>query len=170
MSDATWFWLILGTVLILLEFFVPGLVVVFFGAGAFVVALLQWLGILDSWISSISAWFGSSFVIMMCLRGLLTKYLPGDISREFADEDEDAFGMIVDVLDTVTDHNNEGRIRFRGTTWSARCMEGEIKPGEKAKIIFRDNMVWIVEQYFQLPDDDEDALLEVGDTHRKRLT
>jgi len=170
MSDATWFWLILGFVLIFLEFFVPGLVVVFLGAGALFVAFLQFLGVFDSWISSIGVWFGSSFLIMLCLRGLLVKYLPGDVSKEFADEDEEAFGMVVDVLDTVTDHNNEGRIKFRGTTWSARCIENEIKPGEKAKIIFRDNMVWIVEQYFQLPNDDEDALLEVGKTDRKQVT
>lgn len=166
MSDTTLFWLILGIVLIVLEFFIPGLVVVFLGAGAIIVGLLQALGILDSWITSIAAWFGSSFLFMISLRGVLKKYLPGDVSKDCIDEDEEAYGMIVEVLDTVSDHTNDGRIKFRGTTWSARCIDGEIEPGRRAKIVLRDHMVWIVEQHF----DDEDALLEVGDTGRKQVT
>lgn len=156
--STVWFWIVLGFALIVLELFIPGLVVIFLGAGALIVAFLQWIGLLESWPASISAWIGSSVLFLVFLRGLCKKFLPGEVSKGNVDEDDEAFGAVVDVMDTVRSDNAEGRIKFRGTTWSAKCIEGKIKAGEKAKIVYRDNMTWIVEQYFALPADEEEEL------------
>jgi len=47
MQEALTIWFIAGLVLILLEFVVPGVILVFFGAGAWVVALGMWLGVIE---------------------------------------------------------------------------------------------------------------------------
>ncbi len=150
MFSTVWFWLIFGLCLIFIELMVPGLVVIFLGIGALFIALLLWLGVLKTWISSFTAWFISSLAFLILLRGVFKKYLPGEVTKNYIDEDDDAFGSVVDVIETVTSENNDGRIKFRGTSWTAKCIEGEIKTGEKAKIIYRDDMVWIVEPYDQL--------------------
>ena len=56
MSTSIIVWLIIGLVLIFLEFLLPGLVVIFLGLGAFAVALLQYSGFLETVTSSITAW------------------------------------------------------------------------------------------------------------------
>ncbi len=150
MSSAIWFWLIFGLCLIFIELLIPGLVVIFLGIGALFIALLQWLGFLETWIASFTAWFISSLAFLILLRGVFKKFLPGEVTKDYIDEDEDAFGSVVDVIETVTSENNDGRIKFRGTSWTAKCMDGEIRTGGKAKIIYRDDMVWIVEPYDQI--------------------
>ncbi|MEL6190340.1 MAG: NfeD family protein, partial [Myxococcota bacterium] len=61
------------------------------------------------------------------------------------------FGQRVLVVEAVSPHH-EGRIRFGGTTWVARTVDEELRPGMYARIVTRDNLVWIVER------DDELAL------------
>lgn len=150
MSDTILFWIIMGLCLIFLEFLVPGLVVIFLGLGALFVALLQWSGILESWTTSFATWFGSSFAFLILLRSIFRKFLPSEVTKDYSDEDDEAFGAIVDVLETVNSHNNEGRIKFSGTTWSAQCIEGEIKVGQKAKIVYRNDLAWVIEPYDHL--------------------
>lgn len=153
-----WFWLILGLILIVLEFLIPGLVVVFLGLGAFFVAFLHWTGILETWVSSAGLWILSSFVFLLLLRSIFKRYLPGESRTGLTDEDEEAFGAIVEVVEPVNAEDNTGRIKFRGTTWSATCIEGRIEAGQKAKIVFRNDMTWVIE-----PDDGYENLLEHND-------
>ncbi len=151
MSNTILFWIIMGLSLIFLEFLVPGLVVIFLGFGALFVALLQWSGILESWTTSLATWFASSFAFLIFLRSIFKKFLPGEVTKDYSDEDDEAFGAIVDVLETVNSDNNEGRIKFSGTTWSAQCIEGNIKAGQKAKIVYRNDLAWVIEPYEHVP-------------------
>ncbi len=41
-------WLIIGVILVIMEFAVPGVILVFFGVGAILTAILAWTGILNS--------------------------------------------------------------------------------------------------------------------------
>lgn len=58
-----------------------------------------------------------------------------------------AAGEVVDVIETVTNQNESGRIRFHGSTWSATCEEEKIEKGEKAVILSRKEMTWVVRPY-----------------------
>ena len=49
MSDySVLIWFLLGMVLLIAELAMPGIVLLFFGIGAWVTALLLWLGVIDS--------------------------------------------------------------------------------------------------------------------------
>lgn len=137
-------WIVVSAVLILLELVVPGMVLMFLGAGALVVALLVWLGLVQSWISSITIWFIVSLLLLVLLRGCVQRLLPGEKETQSTDEDLDAFGKEVDVLETITP-DTAGRISYRGATWQAACYEHTLATGSRARIVYRDELVWVVE-------------------------
>jgi inner membrane protein len=137
-------WIVAGAVLILLELIVPGAVLVFLGAGALVVALMVWLGLVQSWVLSITIWFIVSLLLLVVLRGFVQRLLPGETETQSTDEDLDAFGKEVDVLEMITP-DAAGRISYRGATWQAACYEHTLAAGSRARIVYRDELVWVVE-------------------------
>lgn len=76
------------------------------------------------------------------------------------DEDVEAVGKIVEVVKEVGSGNDHGRIRFGGTTWPAVTKEGVIMAGKKARILYRDNLVWIVEPHIELEKSSSDELIQ----------
>ncbi len=147
-ADAvTWIWLVGGISLIYVELAWPHFYSAFFGLAAIIVAVLRWLHLLQSTTTSIAVWLIASSALLLTLRQLALRFLPSETSYGITDEDVDAAGQIVEVVATVSDLNSEGRIRFRGTSWPAISREGIIPAGQKAKILYRDNLVWKVERY-----------------------
>ena len=131
-------------VLIVLELIVPGMVLVFLGAGALLVALLVWLGLVQTWVASITTWFIASLVLLLVLRGFLQRFISGDAETQSTDEEFDIYGKVVDVVEAIGP-DKEGRIRYRGTTWQAACYDNTLEAGTKAQIVCRENLIWIVE-------------------------
>ena len=131
-------------VLIVLELIVPGMVLVFLGAGALLVALLVWLGLVQTWVASITTWFIASLVLLLVLRGFFQRFISGDAETQSTDEDFDTYGKVVDVVEAIGP-DKEGRIRYRGTTWQAACYDNTLEAGTKAQIVCRENLIWIVE-------------------------
>lgn len=145
-STITTIWLIAGIVLMLGELILPGLVVIFLGLGAMLVALLRYIGIITSDITSFTAWFILSLLLILLLRWVFLRIFPPDSYYTATKEDEDATGTTVEVTNTINSHNTEGRIRFRGSTWPAICQNGEIPSGKQARLLYRDNLSWVVEE------------------------
>lgn len=144
------YWLAGGLILIVLEFVIPGGVVVFLGMAALLVALLIWTGLIDGLIPAFTTWFILSLVLIVSLRGLVQRMMPGEEGWQSTDEDADAYGKIVEVAETI-DKAAEGRIRFRGSTWPATCYDHTLHKGDRARMVARDNLIWVVEAV------DEDA-------------
>jgi len=141
----TWAWLIAGIVLMVAEKIVPGLVVIFLGLAAVMIAAARWLGWIDGLLDSFTYWFVLSLVIVLGLRGIVSRMFPSEISLSSTNSDEDAIGRIAEVIEEIGNDHENGRIRFRGTTWQARSEFGRIFPSQMAKIVDRDNIVWIVD-------------------------
>ncbi len=139
-------WLIGGIVLMLLELLMPGGIVFFLGFSAACVGLLFLLGVVHSPVSAFIAWFISSLVLLVGFRGIMQRFAPATLEKANTDEDFDAYNQIVEVAETIPSQG-EGRIHFRGTTWRARNYDGEqpLAQGSQARLIFRENLVWIVE-------------------------
>ncbi len=137
-------WIVAGVVLIVLELIVPGMVLVFLGAGALLVALLVWLGLVQTWVASITTWFIASLVLLLVLRGFLQRFISGDAETQSTDEEFDIYGKVVDVVEAIGP-DKEGRIRYRGTTWQATCYDNTLEAGTKAQIVCRENLIWIVQ-------------------------
>lgn len=147
-------WLILGALLMGAEVLVPGLVIIFFGAAAVLVGLAASLGLVTTLPGALALWMLTSGGLVFGARGGLKRLGPGETDRASTDEELDAFGEVVQVVQTVGP-DQVGRIRFRGTTWSAKTVEEQLEPGAAARIITRDNLVWIVEgaELSLLPDE-----------------
>ncbi len=149
-----WLWIIGGGLLIASELFIPGMITFFLGLSAFLVALGYKFGILESVLSGFATWFITSLFSVFVLREFAQKLLPGDSSYKSVNEDMDAFGEIVEVVEDIRAADDKGRIKFRGTTWQATTGSKLIAAGKKAKIVARDNLVWIVEPHDDLSLDE----------------
>jgi membrane protein implicated in regulation of membrane protease activity len=145
----TWLWLLGGIILLASELLLPGLVAMFLGLGAMVVALLRWLDLIDSLAYSFTAWFVSSLAFIIFLRSTLQRCVPSETSFTPLEEDTDLFGAVAEVVETVSPSHSDGRISFRGTTWPATSDAAEIPTGGKVTILFRENLGWRVQ-----PSDD----------------
>jgi len=157
----TWIWLIAGVGLFASELFIPGLITGFFGLGAISVAALRWLGIVSGVTESFVAWFGISIVLLVTLRQVALKWFPSERSFVITDEDVAAVGTIVDVIQEIHPSESGGRIRFSGTTWPAVSKEGVLLAGTKARLLYRDNLVWVVEPYSEFGNAISSAELEI---------
>lgn len=135
-------WLISGLVLMAAELVVPGGIIVFLGLAAAVVGALIYFGIITSVVHAFITWFMLSLFLMLVLRSIFMKYFEGDSIIEKTDEDEDAKGKIVEVVEQIFPYK-EGRIKYLGSTWDARS-DDEISVGDKAIIVARDGNKWIV--------------------------
>lgn len=135
-------WLTVATVLILLEFIVPGGIVIFPGMASLLVALALYVGWVTTVPMALTVWFLTSIVLMLFLRSVFIKYFEGDISVQNVDEDIDLKGSLVDVIEVIHPYK-EGRVRLRDATWMARS-EDEIKEGNQAVVVGRDGNRLIV--------------------------
>jgi len=141
----TWIFLGGGILLMILEFIVPSGLALFLGISGLSVGILRFLGILTGAGSSIAAWLILSVALTIVIRPFIKKYFKAESFFKYADEDYEAMDQIVDVLETVNDEDNSGKIRLNGTSWRARSLEGEIAPGTQVRIRYRENTTWIVE-------------------------
>jgi membrane protein implicated in regulation of membrane protease activity len=139
-------WFAGGVVLMLLEFVVPGGIAFFLGFGAILVALLLQVDLISGWLHAFTTWFIGSLAMIFGLRGIVQKIMPAEREKGKTDEDLDAYNKIAEVCERIP-AKGEGRIAFRGTTWIARNYHGDrdIEKGGKVRIIFRDNLAWMVE-------------------------
>jgi membrane protein implicated in regulation of membrane protease activity len=153
----TWTFVAGGLLLMVLETVVPGGVAGFLGLGGLVIAGLRALGLLvDPW-TAVITWVFLSVGLTIALRPLAMRFVQGDISLALTDEDAEAMGETVMVVEEVGEEE-PGRIRYRGATWEARTVEGTLPKGAEAALLYRDNLTWIVEAA-----DDSDLDLELSE-------
>jgi len=153
--------LIGGILLIASELVNLALVPVFLGAAALIVAGLRGAGLIESVPMSLLAWAVTSVALTLPLRPLARRFMkPGASHHDLSHEDKDAMGVIVDVVEPINDTTPTGRVRFQGTTWAAQCVEGVLPAGAKAKLVFKDKLVWMVEPLSVLDDVNQVPVLE----------
>lgn len=136
------YWLLFGVISILLEFVVPGGIVVFLGVAAVVVGGLLYFGWITSWVHALIAWFLLSLFLMLFLRSVFIAYFEGDTSIGNVDEDEDLVDSVVEVIEPIFPYK-DGRVRFRDSSWRARSEE-ELEVGKRVKIVRREGGTLIV--------------------------
>ena len=153
----TWAFVVGGLLLMVLETVVPGGVAGFLGLGGLVIAGLRAVGLLvDPW-TALVTWVFLSVGLTIALRPLAMRFVRGEVSLGLTNEDAEAMGQTVDVVEAVGEEE-PGRIRFRGAEWDARTVEGRLPEGARATLLYRDNLTWIVEAA-----DDSDLDLELSE-------
>ncbi|TRX53179.1 NfeD family protein [Thalassomonas sp. M1454] len=146
MSNDVLAWGSVGIFLMLAELILPGGIVVFLGTSALIVAVTLQLDVIDSWVHAFTLWFILSIVLLLAFRNVSQKLVGGDTIIENTDENLDVFGQEVEVIETIGPGNKKGRILFQGSNWSALGDGSEITKGDKAKIVCRDNISYVVEK------------------------
>ena len=161
MDWVTVIFLVAGVLLIASEAVHLSLIPVFLGMAALVVAGLRGIGLVESVPMSLLLWSLTSIGLALPLRPLARRFLKaGDAKYDRSDEDKDAMGLVVEIAEDVDDSGSTGRIRFRGTTWAAQSTEGKIPAGGRAKLVYKDKLVWIVEPLGILDEDTRVPVLE----------
>ena len=145
-------WMLLGIFLILAEFAVPGLVVVFFGFSALIVGVLIWAEIIPGKGPPPFVVFAAvSLGTLLLLRKQCKSWFVGrSLGSQIAGEDDDFLGreaIVASGFDNSNSRAKAGRVTYRGTQWDARTEEEtQLKTGDPVKIIDRKDSVLIVEK------------------------
>ena len=132
-------WFIVGIILLLMEFMVPGLIIAFFGVGACVVAVVCLFADV-SLNAQLIIFIVSSVLLLVCLRKWLKAIFMGH-TRSKQDMSEDLAEYVGEraVAKTKIVPKLGGRVEFHGTNWKAQADE-EIAEGAVVEIIGKDNL------------------------------
>jgi membrane protein implicated in regulation of membrane protease activity len=132
-------WFLVGLVLLIMEFAMPGLIIFFFGVGAWIVALICLItniGINTQLIIFII----SSVLSLLCLRKWLKGVFLGHTGskQDLEINLEEFVGQKAVVKEKIVPKLG-GKVEFHGTNWEAYADE-EIEAGAIVKIIEKDNI------------------------------
>lgn len=133
-------WILIGFVLFVLEFIIPGLILFFFAIGAWIVAIVS-LFIDLTLNEQLIIFLISSLLSILLLRKWAAKVM---WKRKHSSEllDDEFIGKTA-VAESDISPNNNGRINFKGTSWEARS-DDNISKGENVTITGNDSIVLIV--------------------------
>lgn len=131
-------WLIAGILLLLLEFAIPGILVVFFGIGALITALLTYLTGMGLCLQFVSFIF-FSLLFLFLLRKKLMAVLSGSGGM---DPDEEFIGRQA-TAETDLPAGGTGKIVFKGTLWNAKS-ETLVEKGNRVVITGKDGITLLV--------------------------
>jgi membrane protein implicated in regulation of membrane protease activity len=136
-------WFLIGLVLIILEFGIPGVITIFFGIGAWLVSLLCLLFNIPLNLQIIVFIIGS-IIPLILLRKWFKQLLEGRsaVGPVDLDELEEFLGKKVVVTEEITPERR-GRVEFRGSTWKAEAYE-TIAVGTTVEIVDKNNITLIV--------------------------
>jgi len=136
LSDPAVIWFLVGLGLLLLELAIPGLVILFFGAGAWVTALVCAITDINlNW--QILIFLVASLLGLVLLRKYLKKRFFGRTDKEIDDQLEEFIGRKGKAIDDFKD--GSGRIEFKGTRWSARS-DDPVAKGDRVLITSKDSL------------------------------
>jgi len=140
MNDPIFIWFIVGLCCVIGEFALPGVIIVFFGAGAWLTALLVYL--LDIGVPLQVAIFTlTSIIALVTLRKKLNP--PADDSKP--DVTDDFIGKTAVVEEKIV-RGRPGRVTFKGATWKAETFCDQIlEQDQYVKIVSHESIVLYVE-------------------------
>lgn len=121
-------WFLIGLVLLLAELVLPGLVILFFGIGAWITALAVLL-FHPGLNVQLAIFLLSSLITLSTLRRAIYKRYTQRKAGSTADLEEEYIGKKVVAIEDF-DVNGKGRVSFRGTTWQAEA-EGPVVKGQE---------------------------------------
>ncbi len=136
------FWFILGLVLLLLELVVPGFVIFFFGAGAWITALICLFSNPGINLQVIIFSVTSVAALLIFRKMIHNKFIYNKDDRSGEVEDEFT-GRDAIVLEDIIP-GKTGKVEFKGTSWKAES-ESKLEAGQSVRIINKQNLTLIVE-------------------------
>lgn len=136
-------WFVIGFILILMEFATPGLVTLFFGIGAWIVAIL--ILFFDFSVDmQLIIFIAISVISLIFLRKHFKKLFQKKLDKNQFGPDglEEFIGHQAVVIKEITPKTS-GKVEFRGTSWKAVSSE-HLKKNTPVKIVKKDNITLVV--------------------------
>jgi membrane protein implicated in regulation of membrane protease activity len=129
------YWIIAGLALVIAEFAISGLVVIFFGIAALLVGSLKFIGLLDD----------TSLLSLVFVRRVLNDKLMG---REQQREGEEDSAGLIGHRATVAEAfaKGTGTVNYRGARWQAQCSH-PLNPGDIVRITQHEGLWLTVEPW-----------------------
>lgn len=132
-------WFLVGLALLLMEFAIPGLIVFFFGVGAWIVAVVcLFTEISLNW--QLGIFIGSSVLSLVLLRSWVKGIFLGHVTskQDLTEELQDFIGERAVVKAAITP-KRPGKVELHGTNWEAEA-DVEIPEGTDVEIVGKDNL------------------------------
>ena len=120
-----------------MEFVIPGLVIVFFGIGAWVAAIFVWIFPNMAFWVQMMIFTVFSVVTLVLLRRSLKKRFFSDQEGAENEGVDDYIGKTAVVEKAI--EGGEGKVNYRGASWAAYADE-DIPKGSKVTIIDKDSI------------------------------
>lgn len=138
-------WIFIGIILILLEFALPGLVIVFFGTSAVVVGIAVYYGLPQTMGIPFFVFTALTVLQIFVLRQRFRGWFKGDVVSERSGRDamEDFVGREVVAITDFEERDLVGKVEFRGSNWNAQST-ATLKAGERAVISGRDGLKLLI--------------------------
>ena len=132
-------WFLIGLVLLIFEFIMPGLIIGFFGVGAWFVAIVCLINDI-SLNTQLALFIASSVLSLVFLRQWLKGIFLGHAgSKQDLTRNLDEFVGQRAVVKEKIDPKLGGKVEFHGVNWEALA-EQEIAAGTVVEIIEKDNI------------------------------
>ena len=138
--NAAVIWFIVGLVLFLLEFAVPGLILFFFAVGAWVVAFLT-LFLNWSLDAQLFMFLGCSILSVLLFRKWLKNLMYA--RKQPSEVIEDEFVGRTALAETLIAPGKNGRVEFNGVSWDASSTD-TIDKGDQVVITGNDSILLFV--------------------------
>jgi membrane protein implicated in regulation of membrane protease activity len=141
-ASAELLWFLVGLVLLLSELVLPGLVIIFFGVGAWVTALLVGFDLLPSFNAQLIVFLVTSVLALVIFRKKGQRYFEGRVSGIWNPRAsmEDLKGDRAVVTSPIAPNTPGGKVEYHGTTWNAES-DVSIAQGQPVVIVERKNLV-----------------------------
>lgn len=134
-------WFIIGLLFFLLEFIVPGLIVLFFGIGAWITAILTL--IFDfSLETELVLFLITSVSSLIFLRKYFKRIFVGKDENSTDEELEEFIGKHATVTEDIAP-DKPGKVSFKGANWNAESDE-VIEKGKQVEIVARESINFTV--------------------------
>ena len=137
MFETSWFWLILGALLVLSEFFITGIVAIFFGVGAILVGLATAVGLISTATEQILLFAVLSVAALLFARERVKIWFRGNVSDRW-DGDKDLIASRGERVTVTADFiDGVGRVRLSGADWKAELdtEASRLKVGDTAWVV-----------------------------------
>ena len=135
-------WFVLGLFFIVAELMLPGFVIIFFGIGAWITALLNWFGVIPTFTAQLFTFLVASVLSLVLFRKKATGALRGKITGKLSSDDEldNVNGQKAKVVADILPNNVGGKVELYGTMWNAEA-DVPIQTGVVVEIVERKNLI-----------------------------
>ena len=135
-------WFLVGLLLMLAELVVPGLVMIFFGIGAWVAALVAWIFDI-SLNTQLLIFLVASLASLGLLRRMIKERYINTKTVKDPDLNEEYIGKTAFATDDF-DANGKGKVSFKGASWDAESKH-PVSKGQKLIITGFQSILLFVE-------------------------